>query len=54
MYVVYVYMTIRAVPHGGQKRASRTLELEFQVVVTYLIWVLRTKHRTSARTTKCS
>ena len=35
--------------HGDQKRVLDPLELEFQVVVSCLMWVLGTKPRSSAR-----
>ena len=35
--------------HGGQKRVSDPLELELQVVVSRLMWVLVTELRSSTR-----
>lgn len=35
---------------GGWKKVSDSLELEFQVVISYLMWVLAAGHRSSVRT----
>ena len=35
---------------GGQKRVLDILELQLQVVVSHLMWVLETKLRSSTRT----
>lgn len=40
---------------AGQKRASDPLKLEIQVSVSHLMWVLGTKHGSSASAvSKCS
>lgn len=42
-------MQVSAGDQEGQKRASETLELRLQAVVSYLTWVLEAKLRFSAR-----
>lgn len=45
-----VDMCMSAVAHGGQKRAVDPFELELQVVISQLTWVLRTGLWYSERT----
>lgn len=40
---VWLYACVDASAHRLQKRALGPLVLEFQVVVSHLMWVLRTK-----------
>ena len=46
----HVYVPLSADACGGQKRTSDPLELELQVAVSHLTWVLGTKLRSSRRT----
>ena len=44
-----MYMDVYVGDHGGQKRVSESLELEFKRVVSRLTWVLETELWYSAR-----
>lgn len=44
-----VYMHVCVSVHGDQKRALDLVELEFQVVVSYLIWLTGTELGSSGR-----
>lgn len=57
LFYVYVYipavcMCPMCVPgaHGGQKSVLDSLELELQMVVSHVMWVLRSERRPSGRT----
>ena len=49
-FIIYVYAY--RVTLGGQKRPSDPLELELQVAVSHLVWVLGTKLGSSVRAAK--
>lgn len=50
---VYAH-SMHADAHGGQRRGSDSSELELQVVVTCLMWVLRIEPHVLFRISKCS
>jgi hypothetical protein len=53
MYLCGVCVCMCACIGGDQKRALNPLALEFQVVVSHLMWILGTELRSSARTMPC-
>lgn len=46
---VYMFSSCGPDAHGGQKRSLAPLELEFEVVMSCLMYVLRTDASSSAR-----
>lgn len=48
---IYTYVYIYAGAPGSQKKVSDPSELEMQVALSYMTWVLGTKLRSSARAT---
>ena len=45
----FVCMHMYVVVYGGQKKVLESLELELQVIVSHLMWVLGTKFQSSGR-----
>lgn len=48
IYLFYDGVSVCVGPPGGQKSVLEPLELEFQVFLSYPLWILRTKFRSSA------